>query len=180
MFKDLSAFLDDDGLEVPVDGKVYRIPSPDAETGLYLTGLANLGEKVATGGGGGPAPPPPPPHTAGGGPADLARLQLSDEDEPDFIRLVLGTALDELLADNVAWVKIQRLSRYAFFHFAIGPEAAERMLESGMLTGEAPAPSRAARRAAASRAGATSTNPPGSTAGTTSLRKSARKPKGRR
>lgn len=162
MFKDLSEFLADDGLEVPVDGKVYRIPSPDAETGLFLTGLANLGEKVATGG--------------EVGAVDFARLQLDDEEESTFIRLVLGAALDELVADNVAWVKIQRLSRYAFFHFAIGPEAAERMLESGMLAGEAPAPNRKARREA-SRAGATSTKRRGSTAGTTSRPKRRPKPK---
>jgi hypothetical protein len=163
--RDLQAFLDDDALEVPIDGKVYRIASPNAETGLFLNGLASLGERVATGG--------------DVGPDDVARLQLNDDEEQDFIKLVLGDTLDELVADNVSWMKIQRLSRYAFFFFAMGPEAADRMLESGMLTGEAQAPNRAARRQA-SRAGATTTKQPASTAGTTSRRKPPPKPKAKR
>ncbi|WP_052372637.1 DUF7426 family protein [Amycolatopsis taiwanensis] len=163
MLRDLGSFLDDDALEIPVDGKVYRIASPDAETGLFLAGLAQLGEKAVSG----------QPITA----EEFARLKLNDEQEGDFMRMVLGDTLDELVADGVKWTKIQRVNRYAFLFFSLGPEAADRALESGVLTGEAMAPNRAQRRAA-SRAGAATTKRAASTGGTTSPRKPARKPTG--
>jgi hypothetical protein len=161
-FRDLASFLDDDALEIPVGGKTYRFESPDGETGLFLAGLAKLAERAALG-------------------EDLtvdefAKLKLSDGQETDFIRMVLGDTLDEMVADGVKWTKIQRISRYAFTYFALGPEAADRLLETGILAGEASAPNRAARRAT-SRGGATSTRKAASTGGTTSRRKSAPKRK---
>jgi len=163
-YRDLGAFLADDALEVPVDGKVYRIASPDAKTGLWLTALANLGEREVAG--------------ERLTPDEIAALRLDDGDEQDFIRKVLGRTVDELVADGVSWVKVQRISRYAFYYFAIGPEAADHLTASGALSGEARAPrqSRAARRQA-SQGGATTTTAPASTGGTTSRRKRKRKPK---
>lgn len=160
--KDFSSFLDDDAIRFPLDGKTYRIESPDAKTGLLLSGMANLGVKASAGG--------------EIGESDLASLDLDDAEERDFMRMVLGDTLDELVADGVSWVKIQRISRYAFIYFAMGEDAADEALASGALSGEAPAPNRAKRRAA-SRGGATSTKRLASTAGTTSPPKRRPKPK---
>lgn len=162
--KDLSSFLDDDAIDVPIDGKTYRIESPDAKTGLFLSAMANLGVKA----------------TAGGeiDEDDLASLDLDDDKERDFMRTVLGDTLDELVADGVKWVKIQRVSRYAFLYFAIGEEAADEALANGTLTGEAKAPNRAQRRAV-SRGGASKARKPASTATTTSPRKPRQRPTAR-
>jgi hypothetical protein len=160
--KDLSSFLDDDAIDVPIDGKTYRVESPDAKTGLLLASLANVGVKAASG--------------ADVNEADVEKLDLDDAGERDFMEMVLGDTLAELIADNVAWTKIQRLSRYCFIHFAIGEEAADDALKSGALTGEAPAPNRAARRAG-SRGAATTTKRRASTAGTTSTKPPVRKPR---
>lgn len=160
--KDLAAYLDDDSIDIPVDGTLYKVSSPDAKTGLFLSAMANLGVKASSGG--------------EISEDDLASLNLDDERERDFMRTVLGDTLDELVADGVSWVRIQRISRYAFLFFAVGEDAADQALESGALSGEAQAPNRAARRAA-SRAGATKTSAPDSTAGTTTARK--RKPRPR-
>jgi len=160
--KDLSSFLDDDALEFPIGGKTYRVESPDAKTGLFLSSLANIGV-----------------NAAGGGQvseADLEKLDLDDVEERDFMKMVLGDTLDELIFDGVSWVKIQKLSRYCFIAFAIGVEAADDAQASGTLSGEAPAPNRAARRAG-SRGAATTTKRRASTAGTTSTKPPARKPR---
>lgn len=156
---DLGAYLDDDTLDVEIGGKTYSIPSPDAITGLRLTALANLGAKVHAG--------------ADVTPEDLARLQMSDDDERDFLQQVLGAAFDQLVADGVSWVRIQRLGRYAFLHFAMSPEAATAAMEKS-LQGEAAAPNRAARRAPSRRASSATAKPTrsrGSNAGTTSRSK---------
>lgn len=160
--KDLSSFLDDDAIDVPIDGKTYRVESPDAKTGLFLAGLANVGVKAASGG--------------DVDQADVEKLDLDDDEERDFMQMVLGDTLAELVNDGVKWTKIQRLARYCFIHFAVGEEAADEALKSGALTGEAPAPNRAARRAG-SRGAATTTKPRASIAGTTSPPKPRRKPK---
>lgn len=162
--KDLSSYLDDDALEITVDGKTYRVESPDAKTGLFLASLANIGVNAASGG-----------QVSD---ADLERLDLDDVEERDFMKMVLGDTLDELIYDGVKWTKIQRLARYCFIAFAIGEEAADDALKNGTLSGEAAAPNRAARRAA-SRGGATKTPRRASTAGTTSTKTPARKPRAR-
>jgi len=133
---DLTGYLDDDSVEVPgipstafPDGKTYRFDSPDAKTGLFLASLANLAVKARLG-------------------ADIgeqaAALELDDDQERDLMRDVMGATLDELTADGVSWVRIQKLNRYLFIHFAMGENAAEGL----RVSGEAPAPAnRAARRA---------------------------------
>lgn len=165
MLADLAGFLADDGIDTPPivskkhpNGKAYRIPSPDAETGLRLTTLANLGVRAAVG--------------VDVTEADLAQLNLDDGEELDFLRQVLGSAYDELVADGVSWVRIQRLGRFAFLHFALSPESAAAAVERS-AAGEAPAPNRQTRRA--SRPGSSGTARPtrsrGSNAGTTSRKK---------
>lgn len=160
--RDLSSFLDDDALDIPVDGVTYHIPSPDAETGLWLQGLVNAGVSVANG--------------VKLTDAAAARLHFDDAEERDLVDILLGPALEEMRAHGVSWVKIQRISQYALLYFTLGPDAADQAAQNGLLTGEAPAPNRAARRQA-SRGGAATTRARASTAGTTSRRKPAPKRK---
>jgi hypothetical protein len=131
--RDLGAFLDDDALDIPLGGKTYHIPSPDARTGLYLEAAMNLSAKAAAG--------------EELSDEDAASIQLDDGEERDLYRRVLGGVFDELVADDVSWARIQRIGRYALIWFTMGPEAAERSITQG----EAPAPNRKERRAAGKR-----------------------------
>jgi hypothetical protein len=156
---DLGNYLDDDALDVTVDGHVYRIPSPDAATGIRLTAMVNLGIAYAAG--------------QDVGEKQAAGLKLDDEDERDFLLQVLGSAYAELQANGVSWVRIQRLGRYALLYFTLGPEAADEAARAS--SGEAAAPNRATRRATSSPgSSATATSSPsrGSTASTTSRKPS--------
>lgn len=139
---DLFNFLDEDGIVIPnikstkyPKGKTYTIPSPDVDTGIRLTGLAEIANKLN--------------RKVEVSPRDVARLKLSDEEEREFSQQVLGSAYEELLADGVSWVRVQRLTQYAFTYFAFSPEAAEKAAREGTFSGKAPARNRATRRAAA-------------------------------
>lgn len=133
---DLGAYLEDDALEIPgipstkhPAGRTYRFASPDAKTGLLLTALADLAVRANQG-------------------KDIERaaekLELDDDQERDLMRDVLGATLDEMLADGVSWVRIQKLNQYLFIHFAMGAEIAADGLKA---PGGATPPNRAARRA---------------------------------
>lgn len=141
---DLGDFLDDDALKLKLtspkfpDGKEYAIASPDAETGLWLTGLANLGGKVARAQKNGTTVPE----------EDLQALQFDGAKEKDLMQIILGDTLTEMVEDGIAWVKIQRINQYAFAYFAMSPAAAAKGVESGAFLGKAPQPNRAARRSA--------------------------------
>lgn len=153
---DLAGYLEDDALEVPgvvstryPDGKTYRVPSPDARTGLRLEAMVNLGVKARLGQDVGKA---------------AEALNVDDDEERDLYQMVMGAAYDEMITDGVSWVRIQRLGKYLLLHFTMGEDAAQQALQRGALTGEAQAPNRATRRA--SKATAKSTPRRGSTAGT--------------
>lgn len=136
---DFYDFLDDDGIETPPvpsttypKGKAYVIPSPDALTGARLAALAELSAKMNKG--------------VEVSERDVARLHLDDDEEREFAGQVLGTALAEMQDDGVSWVRIQRLTKFAFVYFAVGPEAAVKAAEAGAFSGKAPTPTRAQRR----------------------------------
>lgn len=162
---DLSGYLDDDCVEVPgirsvkhPEGFTYHFDSPDAKTGMFLAALADLGVKASAG------------VDIG---AQAARLELDDDQERDLMRDVMGSTLDELLADGVSWVRIQRLNKLLFIHFAMGEEMAAQVLKA---SGEAPVPAnRAARRAATKKATPVkSVTPRASRAGSTTRKKTAK------
>lgn len=132
-FADLSDFLDDDFLPITLKGKEYRVASPDAETGLRLSALANIGARLKAG-------KEVPPE-------QIASIQLDDQEERQFITLILGDTLDEFIADGYSWVAVSRIAQYAFTHFIIGAESARKAYEAGVFSGKAEAPNRAARRA---------------------------------
>lgn len=162
--RDLAAFLEDDGLDYPVpaasfgndaDGNSrfpadractnadceakgqhvhYAVPSPDAKTGLWLAGLADIGARAAR-----------------GDEVDakaLAKIRLDDNEERTLYQRVLGNAYDEMVADGVKWTALQRMGQDAYLCFALSQEVADVAL------GEAPArANRATRRATAKTAG---------------------------
>lgn len=156
-------FLEDDALTLPPiksrahpEGKAYTIPSPDAETGLFLQQLTGYLARRAKALRDDPEAEPTEAdkHTE----ARIERFleartaEVDGNDEAMQLeaagRLVLGSAVGELIADGVSWVVIQRLSRYALLHFTQGPEAAKDAALSGTISGGAMAPAnRAARRA---------------------------------
>lgn len=129
---DLAAYLEDDAVGIPgipstayPDGKTYRFASPSAKVGLSLAALANLAVRAQF-----------------GGDVSAQSLDLDDDQERDLMRDVMGDTLDELTTDGVSWVRIQRLNKYLFIHFAMGEDAAARMT----LPGESSAPVSGATR----------------------------------
>jgi len=149
---DLFSFLDDDALTIPhpikstkhPEGKVYSIPYPDAETGLRLTALAEIGRKVEQRRRG--------DRNVKISAAEAGRLVMDDKDEREFAMQVLGETYQELIDDGVRWPIIQRLVQYAYVYFAMGANAAENAARDGLFTGgKAFVPAnRSERRAAAS------------------------------
>lgn len=145
MTADLSSFLDfmeeSDGFESPLmpsklhpEGKSYRVPSPDALTGLRLNALADITLKQSRG----------TPVSEN----DVKRLRIDDADEREFISQVLSVELvDEMLVDGVRWEHMKRLSMYAFTYFAVSREAANTAADNGLFAGKELAPTnRAGRR----------------------------------
>lgn len=139
---DFFGFLEDDGLEIPgvksttyPDGKTYIIPSPNAEMGMRLAAIAELGSKASQG--------------VEMNERDMQRLQMDDKEERAFTEQILGDTYQQLIDDGVSWVRIQRITQYAFTYFAFSPETARKAAESGAFSGKAPALNREARRAGA-------------------------------
>lgn len=170
--RDLAAFLEDDGLDYPLpasafgdptrfpDGKTYKVPSPDARTGLWLSGLFDIGAKAAAG--------------TKVSADDLSAVRLDDNEERSLYRRVLGSAYDEMLVDGVKWTTLQRIGQDAYLCFAASTDLADAALTS---LGKAPVnrtQRRGAKKAAGSRsrrastATATPTRRRGSTGSSTS------------
>lgn len=161
--EDFFDFLEDDALTIPgvrstahPEGKTYKIPSPDAETGMRLSALAEIAVKVN--------------KNLDVDKRDVTRLHLNDDEEREFSQQVLGVAYEELLADGVSWVRMQRITQYAYVHFAFSPEAAREAAERGVFAGKAQARNRAARRNKTPN-GAAQSAPQGSTASRAKKRK---------
>lgn len=137
---DLGDYLSDDSIRIPLktpkrpEGKIYTIPSPDVDTGIWLTALAQMGSRIAAG-----------DKTITE--ADVEKIKMEGPEEESFVKIVLGEAYQEMKDDGVKWVQLQRLAQYAFAYFSMGPEAAQKGVESGAFSGKAPA-NRAQRRTA--------------------------------
>jgi len=141
---DLSAFgdfLDDDGFTTPPipsreypAGRAYLVPSPDGVTGARMVALAGIAAKKNA----------DLEVTA----ADLEKLNLNDQEEQDFMEMVLGNAYAEMMADGVKWQRISRLGQYAFVFITQGEQAAADAAKAGLFSGKAPARNRAQKRAA--------------------------------
>lgn len=156
-------FLEDDALRIPgvkstahPEGRDYIVPSPDAETGLFLQQLTTYMAKRARAERDNPdaEPTEADKRTEASIEAFLVKrtAEVDGDDQAMQLeaagRLVLGTAVTEMLADGVSFERIRRVSRYAMLHFTQGPEAAKAAALSGAISGGALAPAnRAARRA---------------------------------
>lgn len=157
-FKDLREFSAGKFLDLPIDGKTYRVHDVDAETGLWVQGLMDAGIAAAEG-------------------RDVDAAALGDDDEQDVYGRVLGATLDELVEGGVGWSDIKHAGVTAMLWIAFDTDTAQAYWESGGVPGEAPAPTagpnRASRRASAasarktrSRASTTPTKAPRSTSAT--------------
>lgn len=122
-FRDLNEFFDS-ALELPVRGKLYRIESPDAATGLWCQRLFNVAVAASSG----------QDVTED----DAAKLKLDDDQERDLFQRLLGDTLDEMVSDGLKWSEIQHVGKTAFFWTALGAEQAEQFWNTGGV-GKAPA-----------------------------------------
>ncbi|MEV6154914.1 hypothetical protein AB0L53_31695 [Nonomuraea sp. NPDC052129] len=146
-FKDLDSFFDPT-LKLPVGGKTYVVPPPSAEVGLLCQRLMQASIAAQAG-----------QAVDEDGLNELAEVVLNDEQEKDLYQTILGAAWDELLADKVAWPKVQHVGQTALIWVAAGLEAAAKHWESGPM-GEAEAPTRteaSAAKSTRSRGSATTT-----------------------
>ncbi|MEV4078950.1 hypothetical protein AB0J43_01485 [Nonomuraea fuscirosea] len=151
-FRNLDEFFDP-SLRLPVGGKVYVIPPPDAEVGLLVQRLMNAGIAAEAG-----------QDVDEEGLNDLAESVLTnDSDEKDLYQRLLGPVWDEMFADRLDWPVIQHVGQTVLLWVAAGVDAAAKHWEAG--SGEAAAPNRKTRRAAAAQA--RSTRSRGSRSGTT-------------
>jgi hypothetical protein len=92
--------LEDPTLDLPVGDKTYSVPSCDAPTGLWVTGMMT-----------GAAEEP---------------VELDDDDERNLYQRVLGPVYDEMLADGVPWPAFKRVGSAVLLWIAFGEGAAER------------------------------------------------------
>jgi hypothetical protein len=132
-FRDLDEFFDDT-LPLPIKGKTYVVPGPDADTGLLCQRLMAVGITAAQGG-------------------DIDAAQLDDAGEIDLYARVLGPVYQELLADKVSWPRIKHAGTTAFLWIAADLDTAMKFWEMGP---EAEAPDRKAAASSTPRRGSTS------------------------
>jgi len=125
----LWSFLDDDSIRIPVpipsarypQGKHYTVPSPDGETGLRLTALADIARKRNQG--------------VAVSERDVARLHLDDAAEREFAQQVMGECYDEMMNDGVKWVTIQKVMNYSYIYFSMGKDVADKAAREGLFSG---------------------------------------------
>jgi len=106
-FDDLGDFLSPT-LDLPVGGRIYKVPSPPAKDGLRLQAIfsgayfAVSGEK---------------PERAGA-------TTLDDTDERDLYKVSLGPVHDEMIADGCTWEQVKHAGITAFIWHVAGASAA--------------------------------------------------------
>ncbi|MFC4912592.1 DUF7426 family protein [Actinomadura gamaensis] len=158
-FKDLNEFLADAHLDLPINGTVYRVNDPDAETGLVVQRLMEIGAAVHQG-------------------REVTEAELDDVEEGELYERVLGDAYAQMLADNVTWSRIKHAAVTAMIWISADLESAEKYWETAGEATAPPAtpagPNRASRRASA--AAARTTRSRASTTGTRASRSTTRKP----
>lgn len=114
-FRDLDEFFDS-SLRLPVRGKTYVIPSPDAKTGLWCQRIIALASKAKDG--------------------DLTdddadSLKLDDDEERDLFQRLLGEAFEEMVADGLPWEHVKHCGMTALMWAAGNSEQAEAYWNAG-------------------------------------------------
>lgn len=153
--------LFDDSLELPIEGKTYKIPSPSGETGLQVQRITTVAVQLL----------------AGGTPADAEHLD--DDEERDLLQMCLGPVYDQLLADGVSWPWIRHAGLTAMFWITAGIDEALAFWKAAGDPSRL-APNRETRRnktKATGSAAAKSTRTRGSTSGTNAHQAGGRKRK---
>lgn len=145
-FADLEALFDD-ALELPYQGRIYRIPSPSAEDGLRVQRITTLAARLVVGG------------------EAIDTTLLDDDEETDLFRLSLGPVYEQLLADGVDWVWVKHMGLTAVVWITNSVEAAQQVWAAAGDPSRL-APNREARRSKSGSAAAKSTPRRGSTSGT--------------
>ena len=147
------------------EGRTYRVPPPNAQTGLWLSTLAELGTVAASGG-----------NLSA---QDVADLTFDDDEEKPFYRRVLGSAYDEMVADKVSWPALQAIGKHAFLTFTMSQEMADLELQTALgkarsRTVPAPAKRTPAKRTAKRTGGSASPTASGGTRARTPAKASTR------
>lgn len=167
-FKELREFSKGRYLELPIDGVTYRIEDVDAETGLLIQRIMDVGLEAAQ----------------GDGDLDLDDELLDDARELSLYEDTLGEALQAMKDNGVPWADVKRAATTAMIWVCFDEEAAEKYWMSGGTAGEAPAPetgrppsgaSRGARRASSAAARTTRKRVSGTSTKAKPSRSAARK-----
>lgn len=133
-FEAIDEYLDTEGISLPICGKSYLIPPPDALTGLEVTRLMSLMVDATNG------------QDISDDPRVKAVLEADAQADEHFEKRILGPALDEMIADKVPWPMVQLAFQTAMVWISQGAEQAARYWAAGGgATGKAP--NRATRRA---------------------------------
>ncbi|WP_053913659.1 hypothetical protein [Streptomyces sp. TP-A0875] len=143
-FNDVSELLDE-CLSLPIRGRIYTVPAPEAAMGLRTQQLIALAAAAAD-----------------GQAVTLDDELMSDDEESDFYERLLGSAFDDMVADGVKWPLVKHAAVTSMIWIAQNKDAAERYWNSGGDPSRM-APNREARRRSG---GASSTRSQGSTSGT--------------
>lgn len=122
--RDLTEFFDPT-FDLPIGGKIYRVKSPDAATGLLAQRTLVNGMKVAAG--------------EDLTPEDAASLELSDEQERDLYPRLLGDVYKEMVKDKLSWEMVKHSALTIYVWVGYNREAAEGFWEN-VAPGEAPRP----------------------------------------
>lgn len=120
-------------LRLPIKGKTYVVPSPDARTGLWVQAMVATTAAARAG------------VTPDQGDVDLV---LDDDEELDLYKRVLGTAHQQLLDDGVPWHTLRKAGVTAFFWIAYGDDVAERYWNGGTPAPKAPAKAKKSAKSA--------------------------------
>lgn len=108
-FEDLAAFIRP-GFDLPVLGRSYYIPPPNARDGQWLQALIDGVESVVL--------------TSAIGKAN--KEVLSDEKERTAYEIALGSAYEEMEAAGVPWPILKHAGWTAWMYWTRGESAAER------------------------------------------------------
>lgn len=98
-FQDLAELLDP-FLPLPIRGKTYRVPSPDVTTGLRAQATVAIAVKVRAG--------------QQVDAADVASLQLDDDQELEFTQSMLGPVFEEMRDDELPWEYVRHAAKTVF------------------------------------------------------------------
>ncbi len=173
-FKDLRTFVERPTLDLPIGGKVYKIPEPDAATGAWVQKLMWIGEKAAD-----TKDKQVIEQAWDEAEARANTAMLTDDQEQSLYRRVLGPIWDEMARDGVSLDETKHAGLTAAIWVVYGEAMAETYWTSpgqgseGEDQGEASTPGSEGSRPASGGAEST-TNRPASGSGT---RAGKKKPK---